>query len=425
MHAPANQQLAEQAARYLQILCAEIGPRPVGSAGNRAATDFFAATIAASGFAVEQPSFDCFDWQSNGATLTVGGQLFAVLVSPYASGCQVYGPLRVAAQLDELAALELEDAILLLRGDLAKEQLMPKNFPFYNPESHRQIISLLEAKAPQAIICATSRDAMTAGALYPFPLFEDGDFAIPSVYTTDQEGDRLAELAGAEVELRIDAWRSPARGCNVLARKGADQRRRLVCCAHIDAKSGTPGALDDGAGIVTLLLLAALLADYQGRLTIELVAINGEDYYSSPGEQLYLAHNQGRFDELVLGVNLDGLGYRRGACAYSFYDCLPELADPIRQLFAAYPELVEGEAWYQGDHVLFLLNQRPALAITSTEVQELMTTVVHTAHDTPELVDPAQLAAVACALRDLALFAANEADRRWYNAGRDRQPVES
>lgn len=34
------------------------------------------------------------------------------------------------------------------------------------------------------------------GALYPFPLFEDGDFDIPSVYMTDVEGERLAAYAG-------------------------------------------------------------------------------------------------------------------------------------------------------------------------------------------------------------------------------------
>lgn len=36
---------------------------------------------------------------------------------------------------------------------------------------------------------------------------------------------------------------------------------------------------------------------------------------------------------------------------------------------------------YQGDHGFFLLNQRPALAMTSELVTELMTEIIHTPKD--------------------------------------------
>jgi aminopeptidase YwaD len=63
--------------------------------------------------------------------------------------------------------------------------------------------------------------------------------------------------------------------------------------------------------------------------------------------------------------------------------------------------VIEGEAWYQGDHGLFLMNQRPTLALTSELVAELMAEITHTPKDTPETVDPARLVMVAHALRDL------------------------
>jgi aminopeptidase YwaD len=65
----------------------------------------------------------------------------------------------------------------------------------------------------------------------------------------------------------------------------------MVVLAHIDAKAGSPGALDNAAGVVVLLLLAELLAGDTLPSSIELVAINGEDYYSNPGEQLFLGAN--------------------------------------------------------------------------------------------------------------------------------------
>jgi aminopeptidase YwaD len=389
----------------LRKLCLEIPSRRVGSVGNRAATNFFAGLVASFGFATETPAFDCMDWSQEGVQLTADGAHFEAFASPYSLGCHARAPLAVVSTVEELAAADLASQIVLLRGDIAREQLMPKNFTFYNPDHHQRIIHLLETKQPQAIIAATSRDVEMVGSMYPFPLIEDGDFDIPSVYMTEEEGKRLAEYAGQEVALESRAQRIPATGCNVIARKGANPKRRVVLFAHIDARIGSPGAGDNASGVVALLLLAELLAAlrYAGDLGIEIVALNGEDYYANPGEMLYLARNAGRFDEIVLGINLDDVGYRRGRVAYSLYDCPAELAGSIRRVFSAHEGLIEGEPWYQGDHGLFLINQRPALAITSELLAELMAEITHTPKDRPETVDPAKLVTVAIALRDLLL----------------------
>ena len=395
--------LSERATTHLRRLCLEIPNRRVGSKGNRAATDFFAGIVASFGFETECPAFDCIDWTHQGAHLTLGGAPFEAFVSPYSLGCHVSAPLILISTVEELEAAQVSDEILLLRGEIAKEHLMPKNFSFYNPDRHKRIVQLLEAKKPQAIIAATSKDVQVAGAVYPFPLIEDGDFDIPSVYMTEEEGNRLAEAAGQEILLEVRADRIPARGCNVIARKGANPHRRVVLFAHIDAKDGTPGATDNAAGVVVLLLLAQLLEDYAGHLGIEIVALNGEDYYSSPGEQQYLTINAGKFDEIVLGINLDGVGYYQGKTAYSLYDCPSDLATLIHKAFSTHQDMVEGEPWYQGDHGLFLMNQTPALAITSEGFIKLLTEIAHTPRDSPEIVDTTKLVNVAVALRDLVL----------------------
>jgi len=429
----------QKAATYLHRLCVDIparwrepgrasqgpgrsgreGGRRVGSQGNRAATDLFAAAVASFGFDTQSLPFDCVDWSHDGADLSVAGALFEAFPSPYSLGCRVRAPLLVVSTLAELEAADLSGRIVMLRGEIATEQLMPKNFPFYNPDHHRRIIYLLETKMPQAIIAATSRDLQGVGGIYPFPLFEDGDFDIPSVYMTEEEGNRLAERAGQEISLHSRARRIPATGCNVIARKGrqaasdrrhgkhpaqgTDRDRRVVLFAHIDARIGSPGANDNASGVVALLLLAELLADYHGSLGIEIVAMNGEDYFSNPGEQQYVALNAGRFDEIVLGINLDDIGYHKGSIAYSLYDCPAGMADSIRRLFSAHQRMIEGEPWYQGDHGLFLINHTPALAVTSELLPELMAEITHTAKDTVEIVDPVKLVTVALALRDLVL----------------------
>lgn len=393
--------LIQKGHAYLHQLCVVIPERPTGSPGNRLAAEFFEATIAACGFETFRQVFNCLDWQSGATSLIVDGQAFEIFPSPYSPGIFARAPLIAAETLDELANLKADGKILLLKGELAREQLMPKNFPFYNPESHQQIYRVLEAQNPRAVLAATGRNPEVAGALYPFPLIEDGDFDLPSAYMTDEVGNKLAILRGELAHLQIEAQRLPAQGWNVVARKPGISDRRLVFFAHLDAKPGTPGAIDNAAGITTLLLLAEMLKGYHGDLGLEITALNGEDYFSSPGEQLYLQVNEGKFGDIALGINLDGLGYHKGNLAYSLYGCPPVLSENIAATFARHPGLIEGDPWVQGDHFLFLMNNVPALAITSELVMELLTEICHTPKDRPEIVDPARLVTAVHALREL------------------------
>lgn len=396
-----KQQLGNQAQNYLHKLCLEIPNRCVGSQGNRTATDFFAETVRGLGYQVEMPEFECIDWEQRGADLSVGYDRFEAYVSPYSLGCQVEAPMAVASNIQDLVNADLADKIVLLRSEIAKEQLMPKNFTFYNPEEHQQIIHLLEEKNPLAIISATSRDPQMAGAVYPFPLIEDGDFDIPSVFMTEEEGNRLAAHTGRKTILTIRASRQPARGCNVVARKNADRQTRVVLFAHIDAKLGTPGALDNASGVVVLLLLAQLLISFESKFAVEIVALNGEDYYAASGEQLYVSRNQDKFADISLGINLDGVGYYHGNSAYSLYDCPKELSSIIHSAFSSYKDIIAGEPWYQGDHGLFIMNHTPALAITSEFFNEILSEIAHTPKDTPSLIVTTKLVDVAIGLRDL------------------------
>jgi aminopeptidase YwaD len=393
--------LAERANQYLDTLCNLIPNRRVGSEGNRLATTFFADTVRSFGFDIECHEFECMDWQEDGGTISAHGRTYQAQVSPYSLSTRETAPLIVASSAVALEALDLAGKILLMRGDLTKEQFLPKNFPFFQAEDQQKIIQRLETKRPLALITATTRNPEMAGGLYPFPVFEDGDFDIPSVFLTEEQGIGLAKHEDNEITIEINSQRIPARACNVVARKGRNIHDRVVLFAHIDAKAGTPGALDNGTGIVTLLLLAKLFKSYSGEKTIELVALNGEDYYSNPGEQLYLRQNTGKFHEIRLGINIDGLGYHRGRTAYSVYDCPSEVRNLIGQVFAADESFVEGEPWFQGDHALFLMHGCPALVLTSELVNELMAEIVHTPQDTPDGIDPVKVAAAARALHQL------------------------
>lgn len=317
-----DQSLITTTLEHLGILCNSHPHRQVGSPGNHAATHHFAQTARKFGFHVEEVPFDCLGWDSGDRHLVAGGESYDFLISDYSLGCKLKAPLAVVSTLSELEAVDAGGKVLLVIGELAVEQLMPKNFSFYNPEHHQRIIALLEQKAPAAIIAATGHNPELAGAVYPFPLIEDGDFNLPVGYMKDVDGERLALHAGEIVDLLIEARRYPNQASQVLARKGLDTGRRLVFSAHIDSKAGTPGALDNAAGAIVLLLLAELLKDYDGQLPVELVPFNGEDNYSVAGQKLYLARNEGHLQDVLVNVNLDGLGWRAARQLTHFMNAL-------------------------------------------------------------------------------------------------------
>ncbi len=377
----------------LLTICDSIGARPVGSRENRDATELFSAWLEECGFETSHQVFDCFDWTDHGTILEAGGEVFEVYTGPWSAKVDFQGRLVVASSLDELENVDARDAVLLIRDELATEQLIPKNFPFYNPVEQRRTLSLLENSGASAILAATGYNMEVNGA-YPFPVIEDGDFTIPNAYMTDLEGLRLVEMCEDGVSLRISSSSVPSRSCNVVGRKGDGDR--ILLMAHIDSRSEGSGAIDNAAGVVALMLVAEMLQDSGHGLTVEIVAVNGEDHYANPGEVLLLRENEGRLGDILLGINIDGAGYRHGDTAFSLYGVDDSHSVMAREEMVAHG-IIEGDQWRQGDHSLLVQNEVPALAITSAELIEIMS-IAHSPDDVSDVVDPCRLVDVASAV---------------------------
>lgn len=388
---------------YLKKLCEDIEDRSVGSAGNRQATIFFEKEMTGFGWSCETSELNVVDWEEGGATLQAEDTRFKVLVSPYSPGCDVREELIGISSIEELGQAEIGGKVVLLYGEIAKEQLMPKNFVFYNPEEHQRVIALLEEKRPVAIISATGRNSALAGGAYPFPLIEDGDFDIPSVYMTEEEGERLLSHAGKSVRLKSHSKRIPARAYNVIARKGKNATGRIVITAHIDAKKGTPGAIDNATGVIVLLLIAEMLRDYDGERMLEIVALNGEDYFAVPGQMDYIRKNQNRFNEILLNINIDGAGYKEGKSTFSLFGLPPEMEENVKRILAENDGITDGIPWPQGDHSIFIQQGCPAIAVSSKWLIDHMDsqTITHTPKDNPGIVDCRKLVGIAEALNQL------------------------
>lgn len=374
--------------------------RQVGGPGNRAANEFVASRLKDLGFSVERIEFDCIDWEPGTAEIEAGGEVFRAHVGPYSLACDADAPLVCISTLEELEAASIASSIVLLHGEIASGQVMPKNFPFYNPERHKRIIAALEAGAV-AVIAATGRDPEMVGSQYPFPLFEDGDFDVPNAYLTDTAGERLLVHAGEDVRIHVGSRRIPASAEQVVATLPGTATGRIILSAHIDSRRGSPGGLDNASGVATLLCVAELLSDYAGTATIEIVPFNGEDDYAAPGELLWLSRNEGRLGDVILGINIDDLGMWDTHNHVSFYGCPPEVEAAVREVMPAHETLAEGPTWFQSDHAVLSMNGCPAIALTSSDMVGFMERYAHSERDTPELADPALIAEAARFIRDV------------------------
>lgn len=389
---------------HLRALVEGFPDRHVGGPGNEQATAYVEGELRRQGWQVSESTFEAIDAETGPAALEHGGQRVTLYAGPYTLPVDVHAPLLA---VDSLAALEartveeLRGRIVLLHGDIARDQLLPRGFDFLEAPEHRRIYALLEGAPVAAVIGATGRGGGMGGGLYPYPLIEDGDVDLPNAYTTEEIGAALLALTGRTVRLTIRSRRFPVRARQLTARQASRRGRRAVVMAHLDSKEGSPGAVDNATGTAALLVIGELLVGQHLPVSVELVPVNGEDHYSVGGEHCFVADNAGRWEEVVLAVNLDAVGARDARTAVSLYGCPPWLEAHVDEVLARHPLVERGEAWYESDHSIVAMRGRPTIALTSTNFRGLCASVTHTERDTLDVVALEPVAAAAAFVADL------------------------
>jgi aminopeptidase YwaD len=375
----------ERIEHHLQVLVEEIGARPPGSPANQRATEHVRRALTDASLDVRLFPFTTRWWDPGSGKLATATDTVEVQPNPYSPPCAVAGHVvRVGSLAQMAAARDLSGAILVLEGALASGPVMPKRFPFYNPEEHRRLVAALEAARPAAVVAVCDQWQ---------PVFEDADLPFPSTTVSREIGAGLLQGEPARLELGGDVHEGT--GATVSGR--THEGSRLILSAHLDSKVTTPGAFDNAGGVAVLLALAELLLPDD--LPVELVFFNGEDHFDACGELAWLAATD--LTETTANVNVDGIGLRGRGTSLVGLACPPRLAEALRSFVDERPGWVTAEPWMESDHAIFAMQQIPAVAITSEDVHALLAGLAHGPDDTLEVVDPRLLAAVAMDLRTL------------------------
>ena len=111
----------------------------------------------------------------------------------------------------------------------------------------------------------------------------------------------------AKAEVR---WKSRAESCNVAGILPGASKEEILFVAHADTKFNTPGANDNTASMICLLMLAQAMSGKHPRRTVTFLATSGEErHYIGAKHYALTRKEKGTLSDIKVCVNLDSLTY--------------------------------------------------------------------------------------------------------------------
>ena len=198
------------------------------------------------------------------------------------------------------------------------------------------------------------------------------------------------------VHLKLDCGNTPSTARNIVARKPSPSPVKVVLCAHFDTFHSTPGALDNGASVGALLALAGDLASSDLPFGLEFVAFNGEEALPM-GDDEYLRRGEGDLGNILLAINMDGIGAWAGSNSLAIFSASDALFDYVDEAQKNYPAVVRVDPWPESNHSTFSMRGVPSLAFSAVGIRHL----AHTPADSIEQVSPQKVAEVIALVEDI------------------------
>jgi aminopeptidase YwaD len=390
--------IGRAAFKHLEHLCQEIGPRPVGSRGNLAAVEYIQRALQDCGLDVSLQEFPCPLWEEIETHLALSGRHLKagrpsdaiVTANAFSPPCDVTAATVALGTVTELEEADLTGRIGLLYGELTKGTGIGARNAVYFPEHHQRIVELLEQKRPAALITIHAK----IGSLER--LIRDPEFTIPSATVPTEVGLTLLRNGDQPFHLTIDTRASPAQFSNVVAARAGGRPGRIALLAHFDTINSSPGAVDNGSGVAVLLALAEALSRRDLPLSLEWILVNGEEN-GGLGDAAYLRERGDTLDQMLVVINLDGVGQQVGANTITVTGASQPFQDRVRDVHRRYPGVVWSDPWYESDHSAFLWRGVPCVPFTSIGVAN----IDHLPADNLAWISPAKLGEVASLVAEL------------------------
>jgi aminopeptidase YwaD len=292
-------------ARDLGALANDIGIRLAGTPGERAAADYILTAARDVGL---EPWEETFPVRARGVSeeqleVRVRGDwrpfpcsLFSN--TPGTDGAWRSGPLAVHAPPD------------YGRGDLRHLRDTAVLHLGCHIESRASYRALIEAQPAFLLMVDTRYPGSTPLADGMFPAYTSAVGAVPTLNVAYQDAWAWVSEGATEARCRVVGGMVPATSQNVIIDlPGSDLRDEILYVgAHHDTQAASPGADDNGTGVIALLELARLLRDRPRRRTIRLVSFGAEEQLSVGSAEYVRRHRTEVSARGRAMYNLDAFG---------------------------------------------------------------------------------------------------------------------
>jgi hypothetical protein len=173
---------------------------------------------------------------------------------------------------------------------------------------------LMEARPAFLLMVDTRYPGATPLADGMFPEYTEAIGAVPTLNVAHQDAWSWVAHGAAEARCRVVGGMVPAISQNVVIDlPGTDLAHEILyASAHHDTQAESPGADDNGSGVVGVLELARLLQDRTRRRTVRLVSFGAEEQLSVGSAAYVRVHRDEVSRQGRLMYNLDSYGSHLG-----------------------------------------------------------------------------------------------------------------
>lgn len=405
-----DQALADPTAmNVLTSLTTEVGPRMAGSEADQRARDWAVAKFKALGFdKVYTEPVTYPRWvrrHESGAIVAPFAQPLVLTALGYSPGTPAGGLTAQVIGFDSLAALKAA-APASIRGKIVyvgyRMQRSRDGHDYGMGSAVRTAgaVIAMEKGAAGYLLRSAGTDAHERIAHTGVTGFKPDGRGIPAAALSNPDADQLERVLayGKPVTVKLDldcGFDGDYTGANVIGEiTGRKHPQQVVAIGgHLDSWDPGTGAIDDGAGIAISMAAAKLIANLPQRpdRTIRVIAFANEEM-GLWGARAYADRHAGEVANFQLGTDSDlgaGKVYRMSASVKpEARHAIEQIADVLKPLGVAYDATRPGG----GGSDLGSMHAKGMAALTLNQDATHYFDWHHTANDTLDKVDPAELA---------------------------------
>jgi len=363
---------AEAVWEHLRVLAEEIGPRVLGTEGDRRAAAYIERQFQEAGLEVVRDVYPCPSWDAGSTRLCIlPDQPVDALANMFSPPGRLEADFAlISPRLGVPTAEEVADKIVLA-PDIPGSVL-----------ERNRLAESLEQLGAAVLVGVSSHEDLIETKFFRTPNLR----RMPVLCVSRRTGASLAQHVGARIRVEVECWRFDSESCNIVARApGAGPV--IAVGAHYDTAPSTPGAVDNGSGTSVLIELARRLAEETTAHPFEFIAFGGEEYGGTDGvgegARQYARLHADHFRDVRAMMAIDDVGSVLGGNCLQ-YDPASAGSTAVARLAEGDPHLaLEPHMTGGSDHVVFWQRGVPAVWLSAKPLNPLF----HTPADDLSQVD--------------------------------------